>query len=101
MKGALPPSSMPTRFTVRAAFSIRSLPTSVEPVKVIMRTSGLAVMVVRRPARVAGRHHVEDALGNAGALGKLGQRQRRQRRVLGGLHHDGAAGGERGRPPCG
>ena len=43
MNGALPPSSMPTRFTVRAACSMRILPTSVEPVKVIMRTSGLSV----------------------------------------------------------
>src|SRR5690606_17029217 len=39
--GALPPSSMETFFTVEADFSMRILPTSVEPVKVIFLTSGL------------------------------------------------------------
>ena len=39
MKGALPPSSRATRFTVEAAWLISSLPTAVEPVKPTMRTS--------------------------------------------------------------
>jgi hypothetical protein len=43
MKGALPPSSIETFFTVFAACSIRSLPTGVEPVKVIFLTSGFPV----------------------------------------------------------
>src|SRR5262245_5714562 len=43
MNGALPPSSSPTFFTVDAHCCIRSLPISVEPVKVRMRTSGLEV----------------------------------------------------------
>ena len=40
MKGALPPSSSPTFFTVPAAWRMRSLPTSVEPVKPTKRTAG-------------------------------------------------------------
>ena len=38
----MPPSSIETFFTVEADFSIRILPTSVEPVKVIFFTNGLA-----------------------------------------------------------
>ena len=44
MNGALPPSSIETFFTVRADCSISCLPTSVEPVKVILRTVGLLVI---------------------------------------------------------
>src|SRR5271166_3735113 len=40
MNGALPPSSSPTFFTVPAAWRMRSLPTSVEPVKPTKRTAG-------------------------------------------------------------
>ena len=42
-KGALPPSSMETFFTVAAHCSISSLPTSVDPVKVSLRTMGFPV----------------------------------------------------------
>ena len=42
MKGALPPSSSEIFFTVGAACFISSRPTSVEPVKEILRTTGLA-----------------------------------------------------------
>ena len=38
MKGALPPSSSETRFTVSAAPAISDLPTAVEPVKPIFLT---------------------------------------------------------------
>ena len=41
MNGALPPSSIETFFTVPAHCSISSLPISVEPVKVSLRTIGL------------------------------------------------------------
>src|SRR5690242_9270692 len=44
MKGALPPSSIEVFLTVRAHCSSRILPTSVEPVKVSLRTIGLAVI---------------------------------------------------------
>ncbi len=43
MKGALPPSSSDTFLTVAAHCSISFLPTSVEPVKVNLRTIGLLV----------------------------------------------------------
>ena len=43
MNGALPPSSSDTFFTVPAHCSISFLPTSVEPVKVNLRTIGLVV----------------------------------------------------------
>src|SRR3954447_724749 len=42
MNGALPPSSIDTFLTVTDDFWIRILPTSVEPVKVIFLTNGLA-----------------------------------------------------------
>ena len=44
MNGALPPSSIEVRLTVEAHSSISCLPTSVEPVKVSFRTSGLDVI---------------------------------------------------------
>jgi len=43
MKGALPPSSSESFFTVPAHCCISSLPTSVEPVKVNLRTVGFEV----------------------------------------------------------
>src|SRR6185437_6726879 len=43
MKGALPPNSIEVFFTVPADCAISSLPISVEPVKVILRTIGLEV----------------------------------------------------------
>jgi hypothetical protein len=51
MKGALPPSSIDTFFTVSADCRISSLPTSVEPVKVILRTSSRAIIApaIARP----------------------------------------------------
>lgn len=45
MNGAFPPSSMLTRFTVSADCRSRSRPTRVDPVNVILRTTGLAVRV--------------------------------------------------------
>jgi hypothetical protein len=44
MNGALPPSSIDTFFTVEADCWISSLPISVEPVKVTLRTIGLDVI---------------------------------------------------------
>ena len=43
MNGALPPSSIDTRFMVAAAAAVSALPTAVDPVKVILRTSGLDI----------------------------------------------------------
>ena len=44
MNGALPPSSSETFFTCPAHWRMRSFPTSVEPVKPSLRTSGLEVI---------------------------------------------------------
>ena len=44
MKGALPPSSIVTFFTVPAHWAIRVLPTSVDPVKASLRTMGFDVI---------------------------------------------------------
>src|SRR6267154_5032817 len=44
MKGALPPSSSESFFTVPAHCSISCLPTAVEPVKVNLRTIGFEVI---------------------------------------------------------
>src|SRR5947208_8012502 len=44
IKGALPPNSSETFFTVPAHCSIKSLPISVEPVKVSLRTVGFEVI---------------------------------------------------------
>ena len=44
---------------------------------------------------VAGKQ-VDDAIGEAGFLDEFGNAQRGERSLLGGLHDDGAAGGERG-----
>ncbi len=43
MNGACPPNSSATFFTVAAQSRMSSLPTAVEPVKLSLRTSGLAV----------------------------------------------------------
>ncbi len=51
MNGALPPSSIDTFFTVAAACWISSLPISVDPVKVTLRTVGL--LVISPPISVA------------------------------------------------
>jgi len=52
MKGALPPNSSESFFTVPVHCSIRSLPTSVEPVKVGLRT--IAFEVSSPPTSFAG-----------------------------------------------
>ena len=44
MNGALPPSSIEVRLSVAAHCSTKSLPTSVEPVKVSLRTIGFEVI---------------------------------------------------------
>ena len=44
MKGALPPSSSESFFSVPAHCAIRRLPTCVEPVNVSLRTAGLEVI---------------------------------------------------------
>ena len=90
MKGALPPSSSDTFLIVAAHCAISFLPTSVEPVKVSLRTIGLEVISppisLARPG-----DHVQHALRDAGALCKLRHRERRVRRLRRGFAHDRAS----------
>ena len=65
MKGALPPSSRDTFFTVSALARMSSLPTSVEPVKESLRTRGLPVS--SRPMPSAGLITTVQPAANAGA----------------------------------
>ena len=84
MNGALPPSSSDSFFSVPAHCAINFLPISVDPVKVSLRTAGLAVisppMAAAEPVTT-----LNDAGRNAGASAELGERQRRKRRLGGGL----------------
>ena len=79
MNGALPPSSKESRVTCLAARSMIPLPTSVEPVKPILRMSGcveelrrrraderLVVSTLKTPARQAG--HLGDTSAMASAV---------------------------------
>ena len=93
--GALPPSSIDVFLIVCAPTAASSSrPTSVEPVKVTLRTSGLPVSSAPI-SRALADHHVEDAGRHARAVGELGERQRRQRGLRGRLDHHRASGGQR------
>ena len=71
-------------------------PTAPEPVKVISftRSSSTSTSPI---ADDGADDDVEPARGQARLVLELGQQQRRERRLRGGLEHDRAAGGERGR----
>ena len=98
--GALPPSSSETFFTVPAHWAISSFPISVEPVNESLRTAGFEVSsppITGASSAVAG-DDLEHALGHAAPRRRARPaRAPSQRRLLGGLDHDRAAGGERGR----
>src|SRR6516164_2890089 len=77
MNGALPPSSIEVFLTVAAHCSISNLPTSVEPVKVSLRTVGL--LVSSPPISFDGPVTQEKTpLWQPGALGQFAQRQGRE-----------------------
>ena len=93
MLAALPPSSRVTFLSVPATVRAIALPTSVEPVKATLSTSGWAD---ERLAGGAGAgDDVDDARRQVGLLADLGEEQRGQRRGLGRLEHDGVAAGQR------
>ena len=90
----LPPSSSVTRLIVAAAPSAIPRPTSVDPVKAILATSGCSTS--RFPTtRARSGDDIQDAFGNPGLdcdlleldCGERGQARR--------LQHDGVPGGER------
>ena len=94
--GDLPPSSSETRFRLPAAALTISLPTSVEPVKATLSTSGCsasaAPAVSPKPVTM-----LTTPSGKPGFLDQFAEAQRRERRLLGRLQHDGAAGRQRRR----
>ena len=93
----LPPSSSVTRLIVCGGAARRSTrPTSVEPVKAILATSGCSTSRCPHGAARAG-DDVDDALGQPGLERELGEAQRGQRRQLGGLEHDRVARRQRRR----
>ena len=97
--GALPPSSSETFLTWPAHCAIRSLPTSVEPVKPSLRTIGFEVSSPPISGASAAEPVTIERMprGTPGALGELGERERRERRLLGRLDDHRAACRERRR----
>ena len=101
MLALLPPSSRVTRFTWSAQPAMICLPTSVDPVKQTLRTSGWVTNRSPTTDPLPGIT-VKHALGQAGLEGQLAEPDRGQRGELGRLEHDGVAGGERrGEAPAG
>ena len=99
--GALPPSSMLSRWSWSADWRTSTLPTPVEPVKLTLRSRSSAWRVSLNSPVSAGGHDVEHAVGQPGLGEHAGQRQHRQRRLAGGLDHHRAAGGDRRARSCG
>ena len=96
MLALLPPSSSVSRFTCRAHPAMIERPTSVDPVKTILRTARVVDQPLPDHAALA-RQHGEHPLRQARLQGQLADPHRGQRGGLGGLGHDGAARGQRGR----
>ena len=95
MFAALPPSSSVSFFPLPATARMISLPTSVEPVKAILSTSGCLTSAA--PVAPVARDDVDDAGGQLRLAEHVGEEQRGQRRRLGGLEHDRVPGRERRR----
>ena len=69
------------------------MPTGVDPVNEVMRTSGCVEQRLADDAAGAGEH-VDDAVGDAGPRAVLGEHERGERGDLRGLEHDGVARGD-------
>ena len=93
--GALPPSSIETRWRWSADWRTRILPTSVEPVKLTLRSRSSPISAETTVGRVAGRHHVDDARRDPDLAQQVGQLEHGERGLLGGLDDHRAAGGQR------
>ena len=94
MLALLPPSSRVTRFTWSAQPAMICLPTSVEPVKQTLRTSGWVTKRCPTTDPWPGST-VNTPSGSPASSAELGEPDRRQRRDLGRLEHHGVAGRER------
>ncbi len=92
----LPPSSSVTGLICAAQPAITCRPTSVEPVKTILATSGESTNRCPTTLPLPGSTWKTSG-GHAGLERELGEPDRGQRGQLGRLEHDGVAGGERGR----
>jgi hypothetical protein len=80
----LPPNSIEVFLTVPAHCCISSLPTSVEPVKVSLRTVGFEVS--SPPTSFDGPVTQENTLWHPSALGQLAKGQGRERRRVAGFN---------------
>ena len=96
MLALLPPSSRVTRFTWSAQPAMIRLPTSVEPVKQTLRTSGWVTNRSPTTEPLPGMT-VSTCSGRPASRASSPSRIGGQRGQLGGLEHDGVAGGQRGR----
>ena len=85
MKGALPPSSSETFFTVAAHCGHQLLADLGRAGEGELAHHGICGQLQADLARAGGGDDVEDAGRDAGAVGQLGQRQGRERRLAGGL----------------
>ena len=94
--GALPPSSIETLSTLSAACAISLLPTSVEPVKESLRSRGSPMIGFEISLEDEPVTTFRTPSGRPHSSSSLRQRQHRERRLLGGLDHHRAAGGDRG-----
>ena len=93
MLGLLPPSSSVTRFSARPHLAPISRPTTVEPVNATLSTPGWSTSAA--PVSPSPVSTLSVPSGKPGLERQLAEAQRGQRRLLGGLQHDRAAGGER------
>ena len=91
----LPPSSSTTGLTCSAQVAAIFLPTSVEPVKVTMSTSGWPTRCADPCASVATMFSTPG--GKPASRDEVGHREDRQRVGVGRLDHGGAAGDQRRR----
>ena len=96
MLALLPPSSRVTRFTWSAQPAMICLPTSVEPVKQTLRTSGWVTNRSPTTEPLPGMHG-EHVLGQPGLERQLAEPDRGERGQLGRLEHHGVAGRQRRR----
>ncbi len=96
MLALLPPSSSVTRLICSAQPAMTARPTSVEPVKQILRTSGWSTKrwptTLPLPGRIC-----STPSGSPASSAKLADAQCAERRHLSRFEHDGVAGGECGR----
>ena len=92
MNGALPPSSIDVRSRPSADCSTSLRPTSVEPVKVSLRSRGSSMIGFETSELELEVMTLSTPAGQPGLLEQPRQREHRERRLLGGLDDHRAAG---------